>query len=49
MKILVTGGTGMIGSAFREIKTPHELILVGSKDFDLAIERRYRCSFEINS
>lgn len=35
MKILVTGGTGMIGSAFREIKTPHELILVGSKDFDL--------------
>jgi GDP-L-fucose synthase len=35
MKILVTGGTGMIGSAFRNLETPHELILVGSKDYDL--------------
>ena len=35
MKILITGGTGMIGSAFKNIKTNHELILVGSKDYDL--------------
>tara|TARA_R110000851_G_C13098336_1_gene567835 strand:- start:1860 stop:2786 length:927 start_codon:yes stop_codon:yes gene_type:complete len=35
MKILVTGGTGMIGSAFKNIETNYELILVGSKDYDL--------------
>jgi GDP-L-fucose synthase len=35
MKILVTGGTGMLGSAFNHVKTDHELILVGSKDYDL--------------
>ena len=35
MKILVTGGTGMIGSAFKSVETNHELILVGSKDYDL--------------
>ena len=35
MRILVTGGTGMVGSAFKNLKTDHELILVGSKDYDL--------------
>jgi len=35
MKILVTGGTGMVGSVFNNIKTDHELILVSSKDCDL--------------
>ena len=35
MKILVTGGTGMVGSAFRDIKTSHELVLIGSEDCDL--------------
>jgi GDP-L-fucose synthase len=35
MKILVTGGTGMVGSAFKAIKTKHELILVGSQDCNL--------------
>lgn len=35
MKILVTGGTGMVGSAFKNIETDHDLILVGSKDCDL--------------
>ena len=35
MKILITGGTGMVGSAFKEIKSNHDLILVGSKDYDL--------------
>ena len=35
MKLLVTGGTGMVGSAFKNIETDHDLILVGSKDCDL--------------
>ena len=35
MRILITGGTGMVGSAFKNIKTDHELILVGSKDCNL--------------
>lgn len=35
MKILITGGTGMVGSAFKSIESEHELILVGSKDCDL--------------
>jgi len=35
MKILVTGGTGLVGSAFKNIETNHELILVGSKDYNL--------------
>jgi len=35
MKILITGGTGMVGSAFKNIKTEHELILVGSKNYNL--------------
>ena len=39
MKILVTGGTGMLGTAFRKIKTNHDLLLVGSKDFNLTDSR----------
>ena len=35
MKILVTGGTGMVGSAFNNIKTDHDLLLVGSSDYNL--------------
>tara|TARA_R110001592_G_scaffold188358_4_gene433550 strand:+ start:21688 stop:22626 length:939 start_codon:yes stop_codon:yes gene_type:complete len=35
MKILVTGGTGMVGSAFNNIKTGHHLILYGSDAYDL--------------
>lgn len=35
MKILITGGTGMVGSAFRNIATKHDLVLIGSSDFDL--------------
>lgn len=35
MKILVTGGSGMVGHAFNNIKTEHELILVGSKQYNL--------------
>ena len=44
MKILVTGGTGMVGSAFKTLSTPHEIVLVGSKDYDL---RRQSKSFEM--
>lgn len=36
MKILVTGGTGMVGQAFTRISTLHSLDLVGSKDYNLA-------------
>jgi GDP-L-fucose synthase len=35
MNILVTGGTGMVGSAFKNIETEHELVLIGSKDYKL--------------
>lgn len=35
MKILVTGGTGMVGSAFKNIESDHDLILIGSKDCNL--------------
>ena len=35
MRILVTGGTGMVGSAFRNIQTDHKLVLVGSRDYNL--------------
>ena len=35
MKILITGGTGMLGSAFKDITTDHELVLLGSGDYDL--------------
>ena len=39
MKVLVTGGTGMVGSGFREVNTDHELILVGSGQYDLRSKR----------
>ena len=35
MKILVTGGTGMVGNAFTRLETSHEIISVGTKDYDL--------------
>jgi len=35
MKILITGGTGLVGSAFKEIKTDHDLIFLSSKECDL--------------
>jgi GDP-L-fucose synthase len=35
MKILITGGSGMVGSAFNEVETNHDLIFVNSKDADL--------------
>ena len=39
MKVLVTGGTGMLGSAFKRAKTSHQIISVGSKDYDLRDQR----------
>ena len=44
MKILVTGGTGMVGSTFKEVDSKHQFILVGSKDYDLS---RYDESVEM--
>ena len=35
MKVLITGGTGMVGSAFSNIESAHNLVLVGSKDYNL--------------
>ena len=35
MNILVTGGTGMVGSAFLNIKTKHDVNLIGTKDCNL--------------
>jgi len=35
MKILITGGTGMVGSAFKNIKTNHKIALIGSREYDL--------------
>ena len=35
MRILVTGGSGMVGSGFTEEKSSHELILISSKQYDL--------------
>lgn len=34
-KILITGGEGMVGSAFKRIPNPHQLIFVTRKDADL--------------
>ena len=36
MKILVTGGRGMVGSAFDRVDTTHTIITIGRKDADLA-------------
>lgn len=34
-KILVTGGTGMVGSGFKYMRSHHDFLLVGSMDYDL--------------
>lgn len=41
-KIVVTGGTGMVGQSFTRFKTGHNLVLLGSKDYNLS------CSEETN-
>jgi len=35
VKILLTGGTGMVGSAFKKVETKHTLVHVGSRQYDL--------------
>ena len=35
MRVLVTGGTGMVGSGFQNVESEHEFILVGSSQYDL--------------
>lgn len=35
MKVLITGGSGLVGSSFKNIDTNNQLILVGSSDADL--------------
>ena len=34
-KILVTGGTGMVGKGFHELDTNYEFVFVGSSDYNL--------------
>jgi len=34
-KILVTGGTGMVGSCYRDFSSENEFVLLGSNDYDL--------------
>lgn len=41
MKILVTGGTGMLGSSFKRLNTNNRIILVGSKDANLCIKGEF--------
>ena len=48
MKILITGGTGMVGSAFKGVQTSHELVLVGSDDYDLRRGSDCRCMIADN-
>jgi len=35
MRVLITGGTGMVGSGFQDVETDHEIILMSSKHHDL--------------
>ena len=42
MKILITGGTGMVGRAFKNIKSRHHFISVGSRDYDLCSAKACR-------
>ena len=42
MKILVTGGSGMVGSAFKEVKTEDEIILIDRKRADLKIKESFK-------
>jgi len=35
MRVLITGGTGMVGSAFKSQQTKHDLVFVGSSEYDL--------------
>tara|TARA_B100000242_G_C43017908_1_gene473485 strand:- start:178 stop:1110 length:933 start_codon:yes stop_codon:yes gene_type:complete len=41
MRILVTGGTGMLGSCFDKLKTEHQIITIGRKDADLTDESQF--------
>ena len=49
MRVLITGGTGMVGSAFNNLKTAHELIFVCSKDYDLTSIKDTKRMFQDNS
>ena len=46
MRILITGGTGMVGSAFNSLKTEHELISTGSSKYDLVSWYDTMCMIE---
>ena len=39
-KVLITGGSGMVGQAFNEVQTEKELILLSSRDCDLRDKKK---------
>lgn len=47
MKILVTGGNGLVGNALKRVKTNHEMIFVGSREADLTKEHEVESLFKI--
>ncbi|MHA1661099.1 MAG: GDP-L-fucose synthase family protein [Promethearchaeota archaeon] len=49
MKILVTGATGMVGTAFKNSKSDHELIFVSSEEYNLIRFEDARRMFEETS
>ena len=51
MRILVTGGNGLVGSSLKRLTfgwyPTHEIVFVGSKDFDLTNENHVKNMFEV--
>ena len=46
MKVLITGGSGMVGHAFKNVETEHRLVLVGSADYNLVNSHDVKSMFE---
>ena len=45
-KVLITGGSGMVGQAFNEVQTEKELILLSSADCDLRDKKKTHDLFD---
>ena len=46
MRVLITGGSGMVGHAFKNVETEHRLVLVGSADYNLVNSHDVKSMFE---
>lgn len=42
MKIVITGGSGMVGSAFKRIESTHELVLIDRTAADLLVKNQFK-------